>query len=170
MDEKLRIETAALDDIPALISLARKIWHAHYPGIITVDQIDYMLAQGYAVEKITAEIAVEDITWLKILDGTTMIGFAAFGPYGERQIKLHKLYLEVDRHSQGIGAAALAEIEQRAVAKGATSIVLNVNKDNHKAIKSYRRSGYQVAESVTVAIGSGFIMDDYVMRKELVPA
>jgi ribosomal protein S18 acetylase RimI-like enzyme len=170
MNNKHRIETATADDIPALISLARCIWHAHYPGIITVEQINYMLAQGYTVEKITAEMTTEDITWLKILDGTTMIGFAAFGPYGEKQIKLHKLYLDVDHHSQGIGTAALAEVEQRAVAKGATSIVLNVNKDNHKAIKSYRRNGYQVAESVTITIGSGFVMDDYVMRKELAPS
>lgn len=169
MNAKLLIETATAHDIPALISLAQRIWHAHYPGIISVEQINYMLAQGYTVEKITAEMTTEDITWLKILDGTTMIGFAAFGPYAERQIKLHKLYLEVGYHSQGIGAATLAEVERRSGAKGAASIVLNVNKDNHKAIKSYRRSGYQVAESVTIAIGSGFVMDDYVMQKELAP-
>ena len=34
-------------DIPALIELARAIWYAHYPSIITVEQIEYMLGQRY---------------------------------------------------------------------------------------------------------------------------
>lgn len=161
------IATSTLTDIPALQQLARKIWHAHYPAIITVEQIDYMLERGYATETIRREMAEEGVTWLKILDGTTMIGFAAFGPYGERQIKLHKLYLEVGCHGQGIGSTALQEVERRAAAAGATSIVLNVNKYNAKAIKSYQRNGYVVAEEVINDIGNGFVMDDYVMKKEL---
>jgi ribosomal protein S18 acetylase RimI-like enzyme len=112
-------------------------------------------------------MAEEGVTWLKILDGTTLIGFAAFCPFGERQIKLHKLYLEVGCHGQGIGSMTLQEVERRAAAAGATSIVLNVNKYNVKAIKSYQRNGYVVAEPVMNAIGNGFVMDDYVMKKEL---
>lgn len=152
-------------DIPLLQQLARRIWLAHYPGIITVEQIEYMLARGYAAEVIKREMTEEGITWLKVVDDGNAIGFAAFGPYGEQQIKLHKLYLDVGRHGQGIGSAVLREVEQQIASTGATSIVLNVNKYNHKAIKSYQRNGYQVAEEVVNDIGNGFVMDDYVMKK-----
>lgn len=154
-------------DIPLLQQLARRIWLSHYPGIITVEQIEYMLAQGYTAEVIEREMTEESITWLKVVDDGNAIGFAAFGPHGEEQVKLHKLYLEVGRHGQGIGSAVLRELEQRIVGTGADSIVLNVNKYNHKAIKSYQRNGYQVAEEVINDIGNGFVMDDYVMKKVL---
>jgi diamine N-acetyltransferase len=167
MISKLRFEIVTIDDIPALQHSAHRIWHAHYPGIITVEQIDYMLAEGYSTDRIASEITEQGVTWLKILDDQEMIGFAAFGPYGEKTVKLHKLYLDVACHGRGIGTAALAEVEQMATADGATAIILNVNKYNHKAIASYERNGYHVADSVVHDIGNGFVMDDYVMRKEL---
>jgi ribosomal protein S18 acetylase RimI-like enzyme len=168
MNSKLHFETATIEDIPILQDSAYRIWHAHYPDIITVEQIDYMLAEGYSTDRIASEITEQGISWLKILDDQEMIGFAAFGPYGEKTVKLHKLYLDVACHGRGIGTAALTEVEQRATTDGATAIVLNVNKYNHKAIASYQRNGYQVAESVVNDIGNGFVMDDYVMKKSLI--
>lgn len=169
MSREIRFASATIDDIPVLQSLARRIWHAHYPAIITVEQIDYMLDIGYSTEKIAHEMTAEGITWLKILLDRTVVGFAAFGPYGDGRIKLHKLYLEPAYHGQGIGASALAEVEKRARSTGAAGIVLNVNKNNSKAIKSYRSNGYQVIESVVNDIGNGFVMDDYLMEKLLIP-
>jgi ribosomal protein S18 acetylase RimI-like enzyme len=42
-----------------------------------------------------------------------------------------------------------------------------VNKGNARAIAFYRKHGFDIAESVVVDIGGGFVMDDYVMGKEL---
>jgi len=168
MPSTLNIETADVYDIPVLQRLAHQVWHAHYPAMITVEQIDYMLEHGYSTEKIATEMTKEEITWLKIVKDSEVIGFASFGPYDNKRLKLHKLYLSMDHHGQGIGAAALAEIERRATSTVATSIVLNVNKHNSKAIKSYKNSGYLVVESVINDIGNGFVMDDYLMEKVLI--
>ena len=46
-------------------------------------------------------------------------------------------------------------------------MTLAVNKHNSGAIHAYRRKGFVMEESVTVDIGGGFIMDDYIMRKKL---
>ena len=46
----LRIEPLAEGDIPALIELAGIIWRHHYPGMISMEQIDYMLAERYTPE------------------------------------------------------------------------------------------------------------------------
>lgn len=45
--------------------------------------------------------------------------------------------------------------------------MLQVNKRNEKAIRVYRGAGYGVREEVVVDIGSGFVMDDYIMEKRL---
>jgi diamine N-acetyltransferase len=45
------------EDVSALIELARAIWYAHYPSIITVEQIEYMLGQRYSREVIRAQLA-----------------------------------------------------------------------------------------------------------------
>lgn len=156
------------DDVDVLVPLARRIWHAHYPGIITVEQIDYMLEKGYSREVVLDEMERQGITWLKILDGTAMIGFVSVGPYGEGVMKLHKLYLLPEYHGRGIGATALQEVERLAIGRKTDRLVLNVNKHNTKSIRAYQRAGWHVAEEVCVDIGGGFVMDDYVMAKDLI--
>jgi len=46
-------------------------------------------------------------------------------------------------------------------------VVLAVNKKNAKAIAAYRKHGFAIRESAVTDIGSGFVMDDYVMAKEV---
>ena len=61
----------------------------------------------------------------------------------------------------------LKYVEEECRNKGGQSIVLNVNKHNKVAIKSYRRNGYHHHQSVLEPIGDGFYMDDFLMVKVL---
>jgi ribosomal protein S18 acetylase RimI-like enzyme len=79
------------------------------------------------------------------------------------QLKLHKLYVQVKRHGQGLGRASLGHVMEVASASGAREVSLYVNKKNQKAIRAYERAGFVVAESVTNEIGAGFVMDDHRM-------
>lgn len=164
-----QVTIAPLDenDIVTLIPLAYRIWHAHYPAMISVEQIDYMLERGYTRQVIMDEIANQSVIWLAIKSAGTMVGFASLGPYAAQTMKLHKLYLLPEYHGTGIGARALAEVERIAREKNARRLVLNVNKYNDKAIRAYQRAGWSVAEEVVADIGNGFVMDDYLMEKPL---
>jgi hypothetical protein len=42
-----------------------------------------------------------------------------------------------------------------------------VNKQNTKAVAAYRRNGFAVAESVVTDFGASFVMDDFIMAKDL---
>lgn len=154
-------------DIDTLLPVAHRIWHAHYPGIITVEQIDYMLARGYSRQVILDEIEHQGISWLVIRDNTTMIGFISVGPYGDGIMKLHKLYLLPEYHGTGIGSRALKQVEQLAHQHKAATLVLNVNRHNHKAIRAYERAGWQIADEVILDIGNEYVMNDYSMKKQL---
>jgi RimJ/RimL family protein N-acetyltransferase len=155
------------DDIDTLLTLAHSIWHAHYPGIISVEQIDYMLDRGYTRDIILDELEHQGIKWFIIRDRMTMIGFISVGPYGDGIMKLHKLYLLPEYHGNSIGTRALAMIEQVAKLNSAAKLVLNVNRYNQKAIRAYQRAGWHVEDEVIVDIGSGYVMNDYVMAKQL---
>lgn len=155
--------------IPQLIDVARRAWHAHYPGIITVEQIEYMLKLSYTPGVITEEMESRGIAWLAIMDNATMIGFISAGPYDADSIKLHKLYLLPEYHGKGIGSLALSRVEQLARDMHAGKVVLNVNKQNHKAIRAYQRAGWRITDQVVHHIGNGFVMDDFVMSKEINP-
>ena len=167
MPVNFSVKPATVADIPLLQRLAHRIWRAHYPGIITTEQIDYMLADGYSDSRISHEMNSKEADWLLLLCDDEPVGFASFGPYSAETFKLHKLYIDVELHGKGLGSRALCEVEQLVKGKGGSAVVLNVNKYNSKAIASYRRNGYQVLESVTKDIGSGFVMDDFVMGKLL---
>lgn len=154
-------------DLPALSELAGVIWRQHYPGIITAEQIEYMLARMYALETLREEMRAGIRFW-KLVVAEQMVGFTSLGPQPEPGVmKLHKCYLLPALHGRGLGTVLLKHCEREAMQRGAHRLILAVNKNNPKAIAAYQRNGFVIAESVRVDIGGGFVMDDYVMAKEL---
>jgi len=154
--------------LPAIAELAGVIWRAGYPGIISHAQIDYMLARMYALDTMREEIQSQGIHYKLLFAGGKPAGFASYGPTSEPGVmKLHKLYLAPELHGRGLGSRLLQHCEREIRATGAHRLVLSVNKRNTQAIGAYRRNGFVIAESVVTDIGGGFVMDDYVMAKNL---
>jgi len=162
-----QILPAAESDLPAIIELAGVIWRAHYPGIISTGQIEYMLAKMYSLETLRQEICLRAIRYERLFVGQELAGFAAYGPTEEPKVfKLYKLYLHPDWHGRGLGSLLLSHCEHEVRTLGADRLLLTVNKRNPKAIAAYERNGFAIKESVVMDIGRGFVMDDYVMAKE----
>jgi ribosomal protein S18 acetylase RimI-like enzyme len=163
-----QILPASETDLPAIARLAGEIWRAHYPGIISTDQIEYMLAKMYSLETLREEICLRAIRYERLLAGEEMAGFAAFGPTEQPELfKLHKIYLHPAWQGRGLGSLLLRHCEREARKLGANRLLLTVNKQNTKAMAVYQRNGFAITDSVRTDIGGGFVMDDYVMAKEL---
>lgn len=153
-------------DVPAIAALAREIWQATYPGIITQEQIDFMLEQRYGHERLYDDLA--DLhKWLDqaFCDGHR-IGFA-FSEIYRDEFKLDKLYIHPDVQRRGVGGQLIGHVAERAKREGYPCVILQVNKRNVKAIASYRKYGFEVREATVDDIGQGYVMDDYVMEKKL---
>jgi len=163
-----RILAAHEIDLPAIARLAGVIWRTHYPGMISAEQIEYMLVKMYALETLREDIDLRAIRYVQLFVGEELAGFAALGPEEQPKLfKLHKLYLHPAWHGRGLGSLLLSHCEREAGRLGADRLMLTVNKLNVKAMAAYQRNGFAITNSVMVEIGGGFVMDDYVMEKEL---
>lgn len=157
-----------IDQIEEVISLARHIWPRVYSEMISRDQIDYMLDWMYSPEKIRRELAEDGILYLLIQFEDGSVGFCAFGPLEEGvTCEIHKIYLRPEFHGRGIGSHTMNEIEKRASMAGSESLELRVNRANAAGVALYRKCGFHIVAEDCRAIGGGFVMDDYIFRKEL---
>lgn len=166
---KCEIVPATEADLTALSELAGVIWRQHYPGIISREQIDYMLGKMYSLATLRDEMRLRGIHFYRLLTDGHFGGFASIGPTEKASVmKLHKCYLLPALHGRGFGSALLQHCEVEARRLGAYRLILAVNKRNTKAIAAYQRNGFAVIESVVTDFGGGFVMDDFIMQKELV--
>ena len=165
----IRIRRIEANELPVVKRLAHDIWYACYPGIIPVGQIDYMLSIWYEPGAMAREMAVRGV-WFALIEAEQFgpVGYVSFEKVpDERVVFINKLYIQPAMQGRGLGAAALSWIADRAREMDATRLRLRVNKCNAAAIRSYLRGGFVFQEDVVTDIGSGYVMDDYVMEKEI---
>ena len=167
----IEILPADEEHLSGLAALAGVIWRQHYPGIISHEQIEYMLGKMYALDKLRGEIRSQGICFYRLIVDGQMAGFASIGPLDMPTIwKLHKLYLLPELHGRELGTLLLNHCEAEACRFGARRLQLAVNKRNLRPIAAYKRNGFIVVKSVVTDFGSGFVMDDFIMAKDLKPA
>lgn len=149
----------------SLHEMASLIWHQHYPGIITVGQIDYMLELMYSEKRMGEDAASGyHFDWLAVDD--KRIGFMAY-KISEDRLFLSKLYVLPDEHGKGWGKMALGRLFSIGKEQDLTDIWLYVNKKNTKAIRAYDRFGFVVIDEIVNDIGQNYVMDDFIMSCKL---
>ncbi len=161
--ELSRLSAAEVD---AVAALARLVWQATYPALISQAQIDAMLAARYAPQNILEQLESPcDAWWIARADGA-VVAFAHAQTKGA-DCKLDKLYVHPARQRRGLGAALLRAVSAWGVERQARRMWLQVNRGNAQAIRAYKKYGFRGVEARVFDIGHGFVMDDYVMEKTL---
>lgn len=164
----LTLVRATHADLPAVQALAHTVWRAHYPGIISHAQIDYMLARSYTLPALARFVDDPRAGLELVRAGAEVVGFAAWYCTDDpADVKLDRLYVLPSWQRGGVGGRLIARVATLSRTHGASRLILNVNKDNVQAQNAYRRHGFEVCEAVVVDIGNGYVMDDYVMEKAL---
>lgn len=152
---------AIADDIPIIYQLAQKIWREYYPAIISLEQIDFMLADRYSKRAIEEGMQRGEAFFLAYVDEEPVA-------YSSIELKesfyyLHKFYLDVSKHRIGVGQHffdyLLMEIDST------KPIKLQVNRKNIKAINFYFKVGFVIEAVGDFDIGGGYFMNDFVMVK-----
>ena len=146
-----------------------RTWWAHYPGILSPAQIEYMLARGYSHDALRALLA-RPHGGIAIASELQPAGFAAWYAADEpATLKLDKLYVLPEQQGRGIGRALIDHVLERARAAGCATLMLNVNRHNGASIRTYERCGFAIRGSGDFPIGNGFVMEDYIMTRPVDP-
>ena len=161
----LPIEPGELERIAAL---AGEIWRRHYADIISAAQIEYMLKQRYEPSLIRSELARTDLWWDKLMVRGEIAGFASYFLTGHAgEMKLDKLYVHQNHQRKAYGGRLIDHVCESARGRDCSHVVLAVNRNNRNAIGAYLKYGFRVCGSQVKDIGGGFVMDDYIMAREL---
>lgn len=165
-ETKPGIQIARIADLPAISRMADFIWRRHFPGIITAEQIDYMLGRMYDPAAMRDEVRTQGIVYGFVRLGRRRVGYFAYGPAEDpREMKLHKLYVHPDCRGRGYGSFVIRHLIGLCRRRRLRFLILAVNKRNKLAIDVYRKNGFRVRASVRKDIGDGFVMNDYIMEK-----
>lgn len=162
----MSIRNAGKQDTSIIMELAEKIWWPTYTGVISEEQIRFMLDDMYSAESLTKQM--ESGTEFIIAEReNTPTGFAAYAQSDTDKliVKIHKLYILPSEQGKGTGNKFIEHISDSAKKLGINTIELNVNRGNN-ALNFYLKSGFTVFQSVDIPYYQ-FILNDYVMRKSL---
>lgn len=144
--------------------MARSTWPAAYGGIISAEQIGYMLDKMYNKGELLSQFQAGHYFLIAEEDDKDL-GFAGFSVTDSKNgvYKLHKLYVLSETHGMGVGKLLINEVVDLIRAAGGKFLQLNVNRNN-KATEFYKKAGFSIKETVDLDIGNGFLMNDYVME------
>jgi RsiW-degrading membrane proteinase PrsW (M82 family)/ribosomal protein S18 acetylase RimI-like enzyme len=159
------IRNATAEDISLIRTLAKQIWPQSYEKILEPAQIKYMMNLIYSVSALRKQMAAGH-QFIIVYNNTIPVGFASFSEIEHTVYKLQKIYILHNQQGRGTGKFTIDQILSDIRPKGATALRLNVNRYN-KAKTFYERLGFTVIKEEKIDIGSGYVMDDYVMEKQL---
>lgn len=157
------------EQIAVLCQIAERVWHLTYDPLVPAGQVEYMLDKFQSPHAVKSQMAAQNYRYyMMVIDGQNA-GFVGFSPRyeGREEMFLSKVYLLPEFRGRGAVKEAFALVEAETRKEGLSRIRLTVNKGNSHAVAVYGHYGFHTVEKVETDIGSGYIMDDFIMVKEL---
>jgi len=156
------------DEIGIVARLGAEIWREHYIRIITAEQIEYMLDKFQSERAIADQIGHQGYEYYLMQADGVNAGYLAIKPE-DAKLFLSKFYLLKAFRGRGYGSRAIGFLADMCRERGLTAIWLTVNRHNTSSIAVYERNGFRIVRTQVADIGGGYVMDDYVMEKEIPP-
>ena len=149
-------------------NLAEKIWPSAYGTILSKEQLSYMLNWMYSIETLEKSFDKGNEFYCAFHNNHE-IGFfeLEFSNEYPNTVQLQKIYVLPSEQNKGIGKKFLQLALLRAKNRGASNVILQVNRAN-KAVGFYLKNNFSIITEEDFPIGNGYYMNDYVMEKTLI--
>ena len=149
-------------------NLAGNIWPSAYGTILSKEQLSYMLNLMYSIETLEKSFDKGNEFYCAF-DNDFPLGFLEleFSNEDPNTVKLQKIYVLPSEQNKGIGKKFLQLALLRAKNRGASNVILQVNRAN-KAVGFYLKNNFSIITEEDFPIGNGYYMNDYVMEKTLI--
>lgn len=159
---------ATEEHIPIIQSLSQIVWPETFSDILSDSQISYMMDMMYSTNSIQEQMKELNHHYLLLEDNGEYVGYLSYelDYKGQSITKIHKIYVLPSVQGKGCGRLLIDAVQSIALQNDNKVLSLNVNRFN-KAIDFYKRVGFDIVAEEDIDIGSGFLMQDYIMNKEL---
>lgn len=161
------IQKIDLNKIPVIREIAAITWPVAFGEILSEAQLAYMMEMMYSQSALEKQLQ-EGHEFYLFLENDRALGFMGIESNykNQNQLKIHKLYILPSEQGKGIGEQLIYFAEKRCLEDQISKLTLNVNRYN-KAILFYEKLGFKNVKSEDIEIGNGYLMEDFVMEKEL---
>lgn len=161
----MEIIEATAKHLHIIQEIAEKTWPHTFAGILSKEQITYMLNWMYSIESLTEQTTVRHHHFVLARIRQEYLGYASYETdYKGRPVtKIHKLYLLPQSQGKGTGRKLINHIGIKAREAGNSLLMLNVNKNN-SALEFYKKTGFEQTGTEVIDIGDGFKMEDIIME------
>ena len=164
----MQIVEATTDHIYNIQVLSNVIWPATFSNILSQEQISYMMDMMYSTSSLEKQMNELNHHYLLAEEDGEYLGYLSYelNYKGTPITKIHKIYVLPSIQGKGVGRLFIDAVSKLALKNSNTLLSLNVNRYN-RAIDFYKRMGFDFFTSENIDIGNGFLMEDYVMNKDL---
>ena len=175
--------------IGELAVMAEQIWSEYWPALIGPAQTRYMIDKfqsASAIERDMGECgyrywflvnpdgkrvgytggAAEIMTGDAQIDGRILHNAVIQDRY-ERRFFISKIYLLASERGKHYASQVIRFYDELCACEGLQAMYLTVNKGNELGIRAYQGNGFDIVDKQVADIGGGFVMDDYVMAREV---
>lgn len=164
----MQIVEATTDHIYNIQVLSNVIWPATFSNILSREQISYMMDMMYSTSALEKQINELNHHYLLAEEDGEYLGYLSYelNYKGTPITKIHKIYVLPSIQGKGVGRLFIDAVSKLALKNNNRLLSLNVNRYN-RAIDFYKRMGFDFFASENIEIGNGFLMEDFVMNKDL---
>lgn len=157
-----RLVRAVTDsDIKDIAVIASEIWHEHFTDIIGEEQVNYMIEKFQSYPALKEQIK-NGYEYYKIYIGQTMAGYT--GIHEDNQsLFLSKLYIKKEFRGHHLATGTFRYLVSLCKERKLSKIWLTCNKYNANTLAVYDHLGFKITDEQVADIGSGFVMDDYIL-------
>lgn len=168
-----RIRTATVADAAALAALGARTFEETYAESNDPGELAAHITVTFAEPRIADALRDPRVTYLVADEGGTLVGYAKLVvPSASDQVdagnpaELEQLYVVSARHGSGVGRALLRSGARHAAGLGCDTLWLGVWERNPKAVRFYRRAGFEQVGRHHFRLGSE-LQTDLVMALKL---
>ncbi len=162
----VRLQAGKPEAIAELARMAADIWREYYISIITMDQIEYMIGKYQSAKAVQDQIENQGYAYYVMVDEGGISGYFSVKEE-DGKLFLSKFYVAKENRGKGYASQTVVFLEQLCRERGLSHIWLTVNRHNESSIGVYRKKGFRTIREQVADIGNGYVMDDYVMEKEI---
>ena len=152
-------------DVRRTAKVAREVWREANTAFCTPEQVEYMIERFQSVEAISGQL-MQGYRYFLIEEGDEILGYFGVQPQDER-LFLSKFYILKQNRGRGLFSVGLDYMCALCREGEMGAIYLTVNRNNSHAYEVYLAKGFKVIAEECADIGFGFVMDDYIMEKEV---